>query len=78
MDMMDEVLLRFEALKEEFGGLAGVYCHIANMTFVDSQREADILRTIKHMAMQQMVYEYVEAKGYVQNPNGDWVKERGK
>ena len=76
MDMMDEVLLRFEALKEEFGGLAGVYCHIANMTFVSSQREADILRTIKHMAMQQMVYEYVEAKGYVQNPEEGWIKER--
>ena len=75
MDILDEAMLRLEALKEEKGDLAGVFCYIDNMTFVDGKREAEVLRTVKHIVMQQIVYEYVELKGYVEDPEEGWIKE---
>ena len=43
MDILDEAMLRLEAIKEEKGDLAGVFCYIDNMTFVDGKREAEVL-----------------------------------
>lgn len=77
MDMMDEVLLRFEALKEEYGDLAGVYCHINNICYVDSKRESEVLQLVKSIVLSCIAEEYAELKGYERDPDGKWVKNSG-
>lgn len=72
MTIYEEALQEYQALKDKYGDLAGMYCHIDNMFFVDTKRQSEVYQFLKSMIAANIVEDYMELKGYQRSTDGEW------
>lgn len=72
MTIYEESLNEYQTLKNKYGDLAGMYCHIDNMFFVENKRQSEVCQFLKAMIVANIVEDYMDLKGYQRNTDGEW------